>query len=100
MKTTYSTRTLTAIISALVLLAAGETPALQQADEAQKPEAAATADKPQDAASSAESEAQASNGKSRRNRHAVVVFGHNAILKSNEVAEAVVVIGGSAKVYG
>lgn len=35
-----------------------------------------------------------------RNRDAVVVFGRNVILKSNESADAIVVIGGSAKVYG
>jgi uncharacterized RDD family membrane protein YckC len=34
------------------------------------------------------------------NREAVVVFGKNAELKTNETAEAVVVIGGSAKVAG
>jgi len=35
-----------------------------------------------------------------RNRDAVVVFGRDAELKANETAEAVVVIGGSARIYG
>ncbi len=43
---------------------------------------------------------QSDKGKAEINRQAVVVFGKNAELKSNEVAEAVVVIGGSAKVSG
>lgn len=45
-------------------------------------------------------EAQTDKWKSEINREAVVVFGKNAELKSNESADTVVVIGGSAKVSG
>jgi uncharacterized RDD family membrane protein YckC len=101
MKTTNSSSTLTAVISALLLLAGMETRALPQADDAQKPDAtaqAAAADQPP--AAGPESETQPSEERSRPNFKAKVVFGQNATLKSNEVAEAVIVIGGSAKIYG
>ena len=51
-------------------------------------------------AAEAEARGEADHLKAEVNRQAIVVFGKDAELKTNESADAVVVIGGSAKVAG
>lgn len=101
MKTTLA-RTISALLISLFLAgtsslpaqdADNATPAAQgvnekAADEAQPKEDAAATDESQD------------GQKRRRMRPPIVQFGGTVILRSNEVVEAIVVIGGSAKVYG
>lgn len=98
-------KTLTALRNWLLLAAtlaslalAGSTlPAVEKAD-------APKSDEPQAGDAAADAGAPEADRASRRrsgaSREAVVVFGKDAVLKKGETAEAVVVIGGSARVEG
>jgi len=110
-KRTYLT-VLPALMAALCL-AAPPWCVAQSAGETRTAPTPALAEEPADAATPQTAEAEAPAGAASEeavvtetktppglDRNAVVVFGQNVELKRGETAEVVVVIGGSAKIYG